>query len=136
MCSKCEKVRPDVAAVRLIQSSCWLHSRDCQVLPSSCWQTEPPRLQTDQAIIDLKTSLKIDLHRAANAKNYTRTWLDHVSGCSCCLTNTKGVSPCYLAAKGCSSNTTLSACCQDEAKASRMTLPGHRLHTRSCNRSR
>jgi hypothetical protein len=53
---------------------------------------------------------------AANAKNYTRTWLDHVSGCSCCLTNTRGVSPCYLAAKSCVSNATLSGCCQGEAE--------------------
>ena len=48
---------------------------------------------------------------AVNAKNYTTTWLDHVTGCSCCLTRTTGVSACYLAAKGCVSNTTLSDCC-------------------------
>lgn len=39
------------------------------------------------------------------------TWLDHVSGCACCLTRTRGVSPCYLAAKGCQDNATLSDCC-------------------------
>lgn len=51
---------------------------------------------------------------AANAKNYTSTWLDHVKGCSCCLTATAGVSPCYLAAKGCVSNATLSDCCSGQ----------------------
>ena len=59
-----------------------------------------------------------NLHLAAvNAKNYTATWLDHVSGCSCCLTRTVGVSACYLSAKGCVGNTTLSGCCNTKTEA-------------------
>jgi hypothetical protein len=29
-----------------------------------------------------------------------RPWLDHVSGCACCLARTKGVSECFLEVGG------------------------------------
>ena len=42
------------------------------------------------------------------------TWLDRVEGCACCLANTDNVSPCYLAAKGCSDTGTLESCCFED----------------------
>ena len=42
------------------------------------------------------------------------TWLDRVEGCACCLANTDNVSPCYLAAKGCSDTATLESCCFED----------------------
>jgi hypothetical protein len=53
---------------------------------------------------------------AVGSKAYAgQSWLDHVQGCACCLTRTAGVSPCYLAAKGCGDNGTLANCCWNNA---------------------
>ena len=54
----------------------------------------------------------VGLVPAVPSKAYAgMTWLDHVNGCACCLTRTRDVSPCNLAAKGCQDNATLSDCC-------------------------
>ena len=67
------------------------------------------------------------------------TWLDHVNGCACCLTRTRDVSPCYLAAKGCQDNATLSDCCYgsglpaERNKAGSRCLPLHVLVSRAAD---
>ncbi|KAK9807309.1 hypothetical protein WJX73_000139 [Symbiochloris irregularis] len=42
---------------------------------------------------------------------YRASWLTAVNGCACCLTTTGGVSPCFLAERGCGSYENITDCC-------------------------
>ena len=61
-----------------------------------------------------------------DASSGVATWLDHVHGCACCLTRTSGVTPCYMAAKGCGSSELLSDCCHEQDERGREPKVGLR----------
>lgn len=54
------------------------------------------------------------LHHAVSASYGAKTWLDHAKPCACCLTRTRGVTPCYIASRGCVSEPYLEQCCSEK----------------------